>query len=369
MNKTSQSALLKTAALFEIDGTPVSVSPLGEGLINDTYLVETQDDAGATQRYVLQRINTDVFRDPTLLQSNLKALTAHICRSLAGSGVADIERRVLTCIDALDGSGFVNTDTGAWRMTKFIPDTVTVKAMTPERAESTGRAFGQFHTMLAADDAPVLGETIPDFHNVPFRIRQLRDAAAADVAGRLDGVSDIVTRLLSREEEMILAERLHAEGKLPKRICHCDTKVDNILFDHDGEILCVIDLDTTMPGFVMSDFGDFIRTAANTGREDDPELDRVGLDMEIFRRFAEGYVAEAGFLTETEKQTLPHGAQRLTYMQAVRFLTDYLNGDVYYKISYPEHNLVRTKAQLKLLESIDGNIEQMNKYINFLSES
>ena len=207
--------------------------------------------------------------------------------------------------------------------------------------------------MLSDLGGEPLDETIPNFHNIEFRISQLREAVADDKAGRLERVRPLVDELLDRADEMSLAERLGREGKLTKRITHCDTKVNNILFDEDDNVLCVIDLDTTMPGYVLSDYGDFIRSAANTGAEDDKDLDNVGLDMEIFKAFTRGYLEGAKpFITDIEKELLPFGAKLLTYMQTVRFLTDYLNGDTYYKINYPEHNYDRTMAQKRLLDSL-----------------
>lgn len=357
------STLLKIAAQFNIEGDITKIGPVGKGLINDNYLVETLDHDGQRHPYVLQRINTNVFKDPVCLQNNLKAITSHIHKTLADRGEKDIDRKVLTCVLTPEGNDTVTFDGQVWRMTLYIRDSVTIDDMTPNLARSTGEAFGDFHTILMTGNPPVLAETIPDFHNVPFRISQLKDAVKNGNKDRIKETQVIINSLLDREEEMTLAERLHSEGKLPKRICHCDTKIDNILFDTTGKVLCVIDLDTTMPGFIMSDFGDFIRTAGNTGKEDDRNLENVGVNIDVFKAFAEGYVRKASFLTETEKETLAHGAQRLTYMQTVRFLTDYLNGDVYYKINYPEHNLVRTKAQYALLKSIDDNIDFMNNYI------
>ncbi len=359
-NITSKESI---AQLFDIDGKIVSVAPLGNGLINDTFSVTTTTGT----KYVLQRINTAIFRDPALLQKNIRLITDHIRGVLATEGVADIERRTLSPIRSLSGEEFVNIPgSGVWRMTAFITGSHTEETISPHMAYLTGKAFGDFHKYFALPNAPVLGETIPDFHNIAFRIQQLKDAVATDSAGRLAQVKDIVDTLLAREDEMLLANKMNATGTLPKRTAHCDTKLNNILFDTDGSILCVIDLDTTMPGFVMSDFGDFMRTAANTGLEDDPELSNVGLNMDIFRSFAKGYVESASFLTPTEKHTLPFGAKLLTYMQTVRFLTDYINGDIYYKINYPEHNLVRTRAQLKLLTEIDRHFDKMEQFVDSL---
>ena len=179
---------------------------------------------------------------------------------------------------------------------------------------------------------------------------QLRQAAEADPCARLKPCSAIYNELLRRADDMCLGERLFREGKLPKRINHCDTKVNNILFDDQNRPMCIVDLDTVMPGFVFSDFGDFMRTAANTGAEDDPELSNIHVDMDIYNAYKDGYLSEASFLTDIEKSLLNYGCRLLSYMQTVRFFTDYLNGDTYYKIQYPEHNLVRTRAQLRLLE-------------------
>lgn len=197
-----------------------------------------------------------------------------------------------------------------------------------------------------------------------FRLRQLREAIEADAAGRLDSVRDIADDLLRRADTMCRAEQLHRQGLLPKRVCHCDTKVNNMMFDRQGHVLCVIDLDTVMPSYVFSDYGDFLRTAANTGAEDDPDLSRVNFNMDIFRAFTEGYLSSArGFLTPVEIENLPYAAALFPYMQAVRFFADYLNGDTYYKTAYPEHNLVRTRAQIKLLESVEQNMPEMTEFI------
>jgi Ser/Thr protein kinase RdoA (MazF antagonist) len=196
------------------------------------------------------------------------------------------------------------------------------------------------------------------------RLEAFRESVKANKAGRLEEVVDLVKEIEDRAEEMCKAERMHREGKLPKRINHCDTKVNNILFDNDDKVICVVDLDTVMPGFVLSDFGDFIRTGANTGAEDDKNLDNVSVNLDIFEAYAKGYLKHAAsFLTDTEIENLPYGAKLLTYMQTVRFFTDYIDGDIYYKIAYPEHNLVRTKAQFKLLQSLEENYEKMQQIV------
>ena len=244
------------------------------------------------------------------------------------------------------------------------PRCVTHETMTPTLAEQTGMAFGNFQSQLSDLPEGALGETIPNFHNIEFRVEGFKESIARDSAGRLKDVQKLVEEILERAEVMCKAQQLYRAGRLPKRVTHCDTKVNNLLFDEQGKPLCVIDLDTTMPGFVLSDFGDFIRTGANTGAEDDPDLDNVSVNMDIFRAFSKGYIRSAGsFLTPTERELLPFGAKMLTYMQTVRFLTDYLDGDTYYKIKFPEHNLQRSYAQFKLLQSIEAHEQEMSDYI------
>ena len=355
-----QKDLKHIVAQFAIEGNVAEVKPLGNGLINTTYKVVTE---GSAPDYVLQHINTAIFPDVEMLMGNIVAVTGHIRKKYEADGVADIDRRVLSFVPANDGKYYYEHDGKFWRVMVFIPDTVSQTAVTPETSRIVGETFGHFQAMLA--DIPVqLGETIKDFHNMEFRLQQLREAVAENKAGRLAEVQWLVDELEKRAEEMCKGERLHREGVLPKRICHCDTKVDNILFDKDGNVLCVIDLDTVMPNFIFSDFGDFLRSAANTGAEDDKDLDNVNFNMDIFRAFAEGYIKSAKcFLTPVEIENLPYAACLFPYMQTVRFLADYINGDTYYKTQYAEHNLVRSKAQFKLLQSAEAALPAMKAFI------
>lgn len=339
---------------FGIDADESGITPVGNGHINDTFRAVDRRDGRA---YILQRINHNVFRDIGLLQSNIEKVTAHIRTKLIEQREKDIDRKVLTLVK-LHGSEktYFHDGESYWRVTLLIPGAETRESVTPENARHAGVAFGRFQQMLS-DMEGELGESIPDFHNMELRLRQLDEAVASDPAGRLDSVRDLVAELDKRRERACLAERLYREGRLPKRVCHCDTKINNMLFDADGRVLCVIDLDTVMPSFIFSDFGDFLRTAANTGDEDDRDLSRVDFDMDIYRAFREGYLESAGsFLTETEKGLLPYAAKRFAYMQTVRFLTDYLNGDTYYRTAYPDHNLIRARAQFKLLRAIEEKL-------------
>lgn len=357
-------AKLRDIALrFDMAGALRGIRPLGNGLINDTFMVETEDGA---PDYVLQRINDSVFRDVGLLQHNIEAVTGHIRAKLHAAGETDIDRKVLTLVPVKGADKtYVIADGQYWRMTVLIAGSVTKSEVTPESSNDTGRAFGAFEAMLA-DISETLGETIPDFHNMELRSRQLKEAVAADVAGRVSEpeVKELLEIVAAHDEEMCKAERLHREGILPKRICHCDAKVSNILFDGQGKVLCVIDLDTVMPSYVFSDFGDFLRTGANTVAEDDPDTGKVAFRMDIFEAFAAGYLQSASsFLTPVEKENLPFAALLFPYMQAVRFLTDYIGGDTYYKISYPEHNLVRARNQIALFRSALSHLDEMKAFV------
>lgn len=339
------------AGHFGLIGNMLEVSPLGEGLINDTYIVRTdgKDD------YVLQRINHAIFKDVELLQRNIELVTSHIRARLEASGENDIERKVLEFIRLKDSDRtFYYDGSFYWRVSRFIKDSVTVSEVTPESSRQAGMAFGEFQAMLA--DLPhQLGETIPDFHNMELRARQLAEAVEADAVGRCaqPQVQQLLAEMNENMYEMCKAERMHREGLLPKRICHCDTKVSNMLYDKGGKVLCVIDLDTVMPSFVFSDYGDFLRTAANKVAEDCPQIDQVEFDMEVYTAFTEGYLQSAsGFLTDVEKDNLPYAVALFPFMQAVRFLTDYINGDTYYKTAYSDHNLVRACNQMALFRSV-----------------
>ncbi len=345
---------------FAIQGNIREIKPLGNGLINDTLLVVTD----GPDNYVLQRINDAIFRDVDLLQHNIDCATAHIRRKLAGD--PDIDRKVLTFLPCREtGKSYWTDGKAFWRVSVFIKDAYTYELVDARYSYFAGKAFGHFEAMLA-DIPDTLGETIPDFHNMELRARQLHEAMAADAAGRMaePEVRAILADLLPYEEEMCKAERMYRQGILPKRICHCDTKVNNMLFDADGNILCVIDLDTLMPSFVFSDYGDFLRTAANAVAEDDPHVDQVRFKMDIFEAFTRGYLESARvFLTPVEIENLPYAACLFPYMQAVRFFTDYINGDTYYKIKYPEHNLVRTRNQVALFHAAMDQVSAMEAYI------
>ncbi len=349
---------------FAVGGTISQIKPLGEGLINDTFKVIT---AEATEPdYVLQRVNHNVFPDVDMVMRNIDAVTSHIRKKLEAAGEDDIERKVLRFIPSKsDGKLYVVIDGQYWRLMVFIPNAITKQAVDADSSRDAGRAFGRFQAMLA--DIPIqLGETIKDFHNMEYRLSQLREIVACDPVGRVaePQVQCLLQEIDARAEEMCKAERMGREGKLPKRVCHCDTKVNNMMFNDKGEVLCVIDLDTVMPNFIFSDYGDFLRTAANFVAEDNADMSAVGFNMEIFKAFTEGYLASArSFLLPVEIENLPYAAALFPYMQCVRFLWDYLSGDKYWKCQYPEHNFVRANNQFHLLKSVESHYPEMQAFI------
>ena len=360
MEKTNEQ-LMAILKQFAIDEDMVSAVPFGNGHINDTLKVT---NSKGEIKYILQRINHHIFTNVDMLQNNIFTVTSHIREKLVARGEQDVDRKVLTFIPAKDGKLYHFDGDSYWRVCLFIPRSKSFEEVTPQLSYEAGKAFGDFQTMLSDLPADALGETIPNFHNMEFRLKQFRDAVEANAAGRLEEVKDLVAEIEKRAKDMCIQEELYREGKLKKRTNHCDTKVNNIMFDEEGKVLCVIDLDTVMPGFVLSDIGDFIRTGANTGAEDDENLDNVEVNLEIFEAYTRGYMETAkAFLTPQEIKLLPYGGRLLTYMQTVRFLTDYINGDTYYKIHSPKHNLIRTKAQFKLLLSLEAHTPEMDGFM------
>lgn len=350
---------------FAINGTVSEIKPLGNGLINDTYKVTTVE-ADAPD-YVLQRINDSIFTDVDLLQNNIEEVTHHIREQLVKEGADDIDRKVLTFVKTDEGKTYIKDGKNQyWRISVFIPNAITMDAVTSETSYHAGKAFGKFEAQVA-DITDRLGETIPDFHNMELRRDQLRQAVKEDRAGRAEGVKDFIADIEKYMDEMCLCQCLFREGKLKKHVCHCDTKVNNMMFDQEGHVLCVIDLDTVMPSLFVSDYGDFLRTAANTIAEDSPEFDKINFRMDIFEAFTRGYIESASsFLSPLEISLLPHAAELFPYMQAVRFLWDYLNGDHYWKCKYPEHNLVRAQNQWHLFLKAKEHEEEMKEVINNL---
>jgi Ser/Thr protein kinase RdoA (MazF antagonist) len=357
--------LKKIAGQFMLDGSVKDVVSLGEGFINDTYIVKT--DKGKPE-YILQRKNKRIFSPVPAMMDNIQKVCLHIKAKVEQRG-GDPEREAMTVIPANDGRLFyVDESDEFWAVSLFIDDTVAYEAAeTPELAYAGGKGIGKFQSLVSDLKEP-LTNILPGFHNIRIRYQQWDDVLKRDPLDRKAGVALETGWIEERREEMLNFWKLVEDGVIPTRVSHNDTKINNILFDKKGEVLCVIDLDTVMNSTVLNDFGDAIRYYANTGLEDDKNLDNVSMDIEIYRAFARGYLEEAlAFLSQKEIEYLAFSAKYITYEQVLRFLMDYIDGDNYYKIKYDDHNLVRTRAQYKLLTSMEEQFEKMNSIIRELA--
>ena len=345
------------ASQFELKGTVSEITPLGEGFINDTYVIKTEGD---DPNYILQRKNHKIFPDVPGMMDNIKAVTDHI-----KSKVADPLRETLTVIPAKDGKLYVQDGENFWAVCLFINDTITYsRADSTELAYQGGLGAGRFQSLLADFDKP-LNETIKGFHNIRWRFQQWDETIAADPAGRVAELKEEISWIESRRKEMMDFWALVEDGTIPSHVSHNDTKLSNILFNSkDGSMLCMIDLDTVMRSTSLNDFGDAIRSYTNTGAEDDKDLDNVSMDLNMFKAYAEGYLHEQkDTISRSELEWLAFSARYITFEQVLRFLMDYIDGDRYYKIAYPEHNLVRTHAQYRLLQSMEAQYDAMCKVI------
>lgn len=349
----TQERLAFIASQFEIEGEIASIKALGEGFINDTYIVTTVGDA---PDYILQRKNHVVFPDVPGMMANIKAVTDHI-----KSKVADPMRETLTVVPARDGKLYVKDGENYWAVCLYIQNTVTYdRADSKALAYQGGVGIGRFQALLADFTQP-LNETIKGFHNIRWRFEQWDATLAADPVGRAKEVSEEIGWIESRREEMLAFWAKVESGEIPTRVTHNDTKISNILFDAtSGDVLCAIDLDTVMSSTSLNDFGDAIRSYTNMGAEDDKCLENVEMSIEMFAAYAEGYLSERrATLTPIEIKWLAFSARYITFEQVLRFLMDYIDGDRYYKTAYAEHNLVRTRAQYKLLQSMERQYEEM----------
>lgn len=356
--------LAAVAGAFDAPGAYAGAEPYGNGHINDTYLVE-YEEAGQRRLYVLQRINHNVFRDPAALMDNVRRVLAHLERKLAGD--PELRRRVLTLVPARDGKPYHRDAAGSfWRMYLHIQGGRTYDVVeSPRQAFQAARAFGGFQSLLADLPAPRLNETIPGFHDTPKRFAAFERAVAADKAGRARLARAEIEFARRREPVTRVLEDLRARGELPERITHNDTKFNNVIIDNrTGEGLCVIDLDTVMPGLALHDFGDMVRAATSPAAEDERDLSKVTMQMPMFEALVQGYWSSAGaFLTAAERRHLAFSGKLITLEIGLRFLTDFLEGDVYFKVHREGHNLDRCRTQLKLVESIEAQEEAMNRFV------
>ncbi|MFI3327570.1 MAG: aminoglycoside phosphotransferase family protein [Rikenellaceae bacterium] len=350
--------LIDIARNFRFAGEPKDVTPLGQGFINDTFIVTVN---GSDERYILQRKNKNIFTDVPAMMDNIERVCEHIRYK-----VANPRRESMTIIRTNSGELYCIDDAGEyWAACLLIEPTVAYdSANSPEIAYQGGKGIGLFQKMLCDFDGE-LADILPGFHNMRFRFDQWDTAIREDKAGRVSALSEEITWIESRRDEMLAFYALIEDGSIPKRVSHNDTKINNILFDEQGEVVCVIDLDTVLSSTVLNDFGDAIRTYANSGAEDDENLDNVSLSLEMFKGYTQGYLSQTNsFLNDCEKAHLAFSARFIIFEQVLRFLMDYINGDTYYKIASEHHNLIRTRAQYKLLLSAEEQYDEMLKIIN-----
>ena len=351
------SSSIEIAGRFAVKGTPVSCERYGSGHINETYLVKT--DAGAD--YIMQKINRSVFKDVDGLMRNIASVTRFLSERDRDP------RHTLHLVPVKNGGDFlIDQQDQAWRMYDFVTDSLCMNAAeTPEDFWQSAVAYGTFQCQLAKFPAETLTETIPHFHDTPDRYRQLHEAMDKDVCGRKAEVQAELEFALAHEEEAGALTRLLARGELPLRVTHNDTKLNNVMLDaQTRKPLCVIDLDTVMPGLAAYDFGDSIRFGASTAAEDEKDLSKVEMSLDLFKIFAEGYLSACTLLTAAERRSLPMGAKLMTLECGVRFLTDYLSGDVYFRIHRPEHNLDRCRTQFKLVADMEKKWDEMQRIVD-----
>ena len=348
---------------FVIHGEYISSEPYGSGHINDTFVV-TYDQGGTFVRYIFQRINHTIFKDPEALMDNIVRVTNHQRSKCLDS---EPSRRAMTVIDTIDGGPCLHDVEGDfWRVYIMIEKARTYDVLeSSEQAFQAAKAFGEFQKQLVDIPGGRLNETIPDFHNTPKRFDNFTQALDADIENRAKFAEDEVAFFLSKREMASKLLELNAKGFIPERITHNDTKLNNVMIDDaTGEGLCVIDLDTVMPGLALYDFGDMVRTGTSPAEEDEVDLSKVTMRMEMFQALAGGYLSSASdFLTETEIEYLPFSGKLITYEIGLRFITDFLQGDIYFKTHRENHNLDRCRTQMALVRSIEEQEEDMTQWI------
>ncbi len=358
--------------LFAFDGRYVQAQPHGNGHINDTFAITCAGDIGA-KRYILQRINQNVFRDVDALMDNIRRVTEHAGQRLASQPNPERERRqVLTLIPTRDRRAFLHDKSGgAWRCYDFVEEARTYDLVeAPAQAREAAYAFGVFQSLLGDLPGPRLHETIPNFHHTRERFERLLAATTTADPDRLKAARDEISFAYSRESMVDVLLDLQAAGRMPERITHNDTKLNNVMLDNaTGRGVCVIDLDTVMPGLALYDFGDMVRSAGNAAAEDEIELSRVSMRMPVFAALVEGYLASArSFLNDTEITHLSYSARLITFEIGMRFLTDFLEYDVYFKVRRPSHNLDRCRCQFALLRSMEEQADEMSRTVERLAK-
>lgn len=356
---------------FAIAGEFVEGEEIDSGHINNTYLAVYETADGKRAKYILQRINNYVFKDPLMVMKNVEVVTRHINWKVLRVK-KDLGGQTLNIYPARGGRSFAyGKNGGVWRCYNYIENCHTYDVVENSRqAYQAAKAFGSFQDLVS--DLPVeeVAETIPDFHNTPKRYARLMEVIAADPKGRLKNVAVEVSFIKQREELCKHLVELAEQGELPVRVTHNDTKLNNVMMDSEtDEAVCVIDLDTVMPGLSLYDFGDLVRTATSPAEEDEKDLSKVEMRMTMFEALAEGYIDGCDCLTPLEIENLVIGGKLMTLEVGIRFLTDYLEGDQYFKTDYDDHNLVRSRTQLKLVECIEEKEVEMNKFVSRVAKS
>lgn len=369
MSSDKTYCLDKIVENFQIYGDFVKAIPFGTGHINDTFLA-TFNHGGNPSCYIVQRINHNVFKQPVQVMSNIFRVTGHIRKKMKELGIGETSRRVLTFIPTRDNKEvYEDADGNFWRAYIFIDQARTFDVVKePIHAYKAAKAFGEFQQMLSDFPGSELFETIPNFHNGQWRFQNFLEALKADVKGRAASAQKEIDFLMAHKDMFDKLPEMIKNGEIPIRVTHNDCKINNVLLDEktdDG--ICVIDLDTIMPGLVLYDFGDMIRTSTNSGAEDEKDLDKIYMKFENFEAVAKGYLEAAGnFLTKAERDNLVFSGKLITLIIGTRFITDYLAGDVYFKTKYDDHNLVRCRTQFKLVASIEEQEEKMEAFIKSL---
>lgn len=361
----SQTDLKEVISAFCLEGQLEECVPYGNGHINDTYRVTFQTEQGI-RRYILQKMSQVVFKKPVELMENVSKVTSWLCKKITENG-GDPERETLNLVNTKIGMPYYVDETGEyWRVYLFIEGATCYDVVKNDNDfYQSALAFGHFQRLLADYPAETLHETIKDFHNTPDRLKKFKKAVAEDVCGRAAAVQDEINFILEREELTRALYDMQKDGRLPLRVTHNDTKLNNIMIDDKtGKAVCVIDLDTVMPGLAANDFGDSIRFGASTALEDERDLSKVSCNLHLFDVYAKGFIEGCGgALTELEIETLPLGAILMTFENGIRFLTDHLEGDHYFKIHREGHNLDRCRTQLTLVKDMQEKLPQMNEII------
>ncbi len=354
---------------FQIYGEILHAETLKIGHINETYTA-TYDQGGTRVRYIHQKINRNVFKKPVAVMKNVMRVTSHIRKQLEARNVRDLTRRALVVIPTRDGKSFFeNGDGEVWRTFVFVEGVETYEAVqSPQQAYQAGRAFGEFQNLLVDLPGGRLLETIPDFHNTRKRFSALQQALEKDHFNRGIEARPEIEFALKHEALVDVILEAMAKGRIPERVTHNDTKFNNVMLDVlTGEAMCIVDLDTVMPGCALYDFGDMVRTTTSPTLEDETDLGKVKMQMPMFRKLAEGYLSSAGqFLTRAERALIAFSGKLITFEIGLRFLTDFLSGDTYFRIHRPGHNLDRCRTQFKLVESIERQEVAMQKYVDRL---